>query len=56
MKMGIRKNIHNLSQGPPNPGLMQEKVLKGDFLKKDHKNQKIFLVLGSYKSPEGLER
>ena len=35
MKMGIRKNIHNLSQGPPNPGFMQEKVQKGDFLKKD---------------------
>ena len=35
MKMGIRKNIHNLSQGPP--------------------NQKFFLVLGSYESPEGLE-
>ena len=35
MKMGIRKNIHNLSQGPPNPGFIQEKVQKGDFLKKD---------------------
>ena len=35
MKMGIRKNIHNLSKGTPNPGFMQEKVQKGDFLKKD---------------------
>ena len=35
MKMGIRNNTHNLSQGPPNPGFMSEKVLKGDFLKKD---------------------
>ena len=35
MKMGIRKNIHNLSQVLPNPGFMQEKVQKGDFLKKD---------------------
>ena len=35
MKMAIRKNIHNLSQGWPNPGFMQEKVHKGDFLKKD---------------------
>ena len=35
MKMAIRKFFHNLSQGPPNPGFMQEKVQKGDFLKKD---------------------
>ena len=34
MKMPIRKNIHNMSQGPPNPGFMQEKVQKGNFLKK----------------------
>ena len=34
MKMAIRKNIHNVPQGPPNPGFMQEKVQKGDFLKK----------------------
>ena len=31
MKMAIRKNIHNLSQGLPNQGFMQEKVQKGDF-------------------------
>ena len=35
MKMGIRNDIHNLSQGPQNPGFIQEKVQKGDFLKKD---------------------
>ena len=29
-----KKKIQNLSQGPPNPGFMQEKVQKGDFLKK----------------------
>ena len=29
-----KKNIHYMPQGPPNPGFMQEKVLKGDFLKK----------------------
>jgi hypothetical protein len=23
MKMAIRKNIHNMPQGPPNPGFMQ---------------------------------
>jgi hypothetical protein len=34
MKMAIRKNFHNMSQGPPNPGFMQEKVQKEDFLKK----------------------
>ena len=34
MKMAIRKNIHNLSQGPPNPGFMQKKVQKRGFSKK----------------------
>ena len=34
MKVPFRKNIHNMPQGPPNPGFMQEKVQKGDFLKK----------------------
>ena len=42
MKMAIRKNFHNLSQGPPNPGFMQEKVQKGDFLKKDSRELKFF--------------
>ena len=32
--MPLRKNIHNMHQGPPNPGFMQEKVQKRDFLKK----------------------
>ena len=32
--MTIRKNIHNMSQGPPNPGFTKEKVQKRDFLKK----------------------
>ena len=54
MKMAIRKNIHNMSQGPPNQGFMQEKVQKGGFSKKAlmriEKN-----VLGSYESLEGLE-
>ena len=50
------KNIHNLSKGPPNPGFMQEKVQKGDFLKKDSRELFFFLVLGSYESLEGLER
>ena len=36
MKAPFRINIHNdnMSQDPPNPGFMQEKVQKGDFLKK----------------------
>ena len=34
MKMTIRIFFSNMSQGPPNPGFMQEKVQKGDFLKK----------------------
>jgi hypothetical protein len=55
MKMAIRKNIHNLSQGPPNPGFMLKKVHKGDFLKKDSR-ELIFFVLGSYESLKGLER
>ena len=50
MKMGIRKNIHNLSQGPPNPGFIQEKVHKGDFLKKPSRELIFFVVLGSYES------
>ena len=32
MEMAIRKFFHNMSQGLPNPGFMQEKVQKGDFL------------------------
>ena len=48
MKMLTRKNIHNMSQAPPNPGFMQEKVQKGDFLKKDSRELKFFFVLGSY--------
>jgi hypothetical protein len=56
MKMAITKNIHNLSQGPPNPGFMQKKVQKGDFLKKDSRELNFFCVLGSYESLKGLER
>ena len=53
MKMAIRKNIH---KGPPNPGFMQKKVQKGDFLKKPSQELNFFVVLGSYESLEGLER
>ena len=45
------KNIPNMSQDPPNPGFMQEKVQKGDFLKKSpHGNWKII-----FESLEHLE-
>jgi hypothetical protein len=50
MKMPIRKNIHNMSQGPPNTGFMQEKVQKGD-----RENFFFVVVLGSYESLEGQE-
>ena len=43
-----------MSQGPPNPGFMQEKVQKGDFLKKP--SGELIFFLGSYESLEGLER
>ena len=42
--------------GPPNLGLMQEKLQKGDFLKKDLRELKFFFGLGAYESLEGLER
>ena len=50
MKMTIRKNIHNLSQGPPNQRFMQENVQKGPC-----QNAKIIFVLGFYESREHLE-
>ena len=51
----VNKKNHNLSQGPPNPGFIQEKVQKGDFLKKDSRELFFFLVLGPYESPKGPE-
>ena len=42
MKVPFRKNIHNMPQGPPNPGFMQEKVQKGDFLKKPSRELNFF--------------
>ena len=56
MKMAIRKNIHNISQVPPNSEFIQEKVQKEDFLKKDLRELGFFFVLGSYESLKGLER
>ena len=37
-----------MPQGPPNPGFMQEKVQKGDFLKKAIKRIEIFFVVLSF--------
>ena len=39
---GDKKFFHNMSQGLPNPGFMQEKVQKGDFLKKPTRKLKFF--------------
>ena len=55
MKMAIIKKFHNMSQGPPNPGFTQEKVQKGDFLRKPSRELNFFFVLGSYESLEQLE-
>ena len=49
--------FRNKTQGLPNPGFMQEKVQKGDFLKKDSRELNFFcFVLSSYQSPKRLER
>ena len=42
MKMAVRIFFHNMSQGLPNPGFIQEKVQKGDFLKKDSRESNFF--------------
>jgi hypothetical protein len=41
--MAIGENIHNKSQDPTNPGFMQEKVQKGDLLKKSLRELIFFL-------------
>jgi hypothetical protein len=44
MKVPYPKNIRNMSKGPPIPGFIQEKVQKGDFLKRtSRESKKIFL-------------
>ena len=40
-KVPFWKKLKN-SQDPPNPGFMQEKVQKGDFLKKPSRELKLF--------------
>ena len=55
MKMAIRNFFGIMSQSPPNPGFMLEKAQKG-FSKKGLARIDFFFVLGSFKSPEGLER
>ena len=53
---GNKKIFCNMSQGPPNPEFMQEKVQKVDFLKKPFLESFFFVVWGSYEFLEGLER
>ena len=56
MKMTIRIFFGKMSQGLANPGFMQEKVQKVDFLKKILARIDFCFVLSSYESLEGLER
>ena len=46
MKVPYTKNIHNLFQGPPNPGFMSVKVQNGTFFKKDSRDLKKSFYLG----------
>ena len=55
MKMAVRIFFCIMTQGPPNPGFMQEKVQKGDFLKKPSRKLKKKIVLGLNESFKGLE-
>jgi hypothetical protein len=50
--MAVGEKIHNMFLGPSNLGFMQEKVQKGDFIKKP---LRIIFILGSYETLEGLE-
>ena len=40
MKMSFKKNIYNMSQGPPNPGFRSVRVQNWDFFKKDSQDFK----------------
>ena len=42
IKVAIKSFFRIMSQGPPNQGFMQEKVQKGDFLKKPSRELKFF--------------
>ena len=55
MKVALKNFFCIMTQGPPNPGFMLEKVQKGDFLKKPSRKLKIFFGLGSNESLEGME-
>ena len=46
MKVPFTKNIHNLFQGPPNPGFRSVKVQNGTFFKKDSRDLKNSFYLG----------
>ena len=46
MKVPFTKNIHNLFQGPQNPGFRSVKVQTETFLKKDSQDFKNSFYLG----------
>ena len=47
-KMAIRIFFRNMSQGLSNPGFMQEKVQKEDFLKKPSRELKFFFCFSFF--------
>jgi hypothetical protein len=49
---GNNKKFHNMSQGPPNPGFMQEKVQKGHFLKKPSRELKNYFCFRFLSIPQ----
>ena len=55
MEMAIRNFFHNLSQSPPNPGFMEKKVQKGDFLKKNWERVVFLLSKIIYRKCESIK-
>ena len=55
MKVAFDKNIHKISQGPPNPWFRSAKVQNEDFLKTNLVRFDFFFVLGSYEFLECLK-
>ena len=56
MKVEFDKNIHKLSQGPPNPWFRPAKLQNKDFLKNTRDLKKKKIILGSYESIKRLHR
>ena len=55
MKVPYPKNIHNMFQGPPNPGLGQSKYKLRIFLKRTLGISEIIFIQGSYEYLASLE-